>query len=112
MAQISRSYKYELPILIRIFCRNYNKQRHTYTHYEVLRVSPNATQKEIRNAYIKLTKEMHPDSGKGNHADFVKLNEAYNVLSKSNSRHSYDINLRYNSYQDRSAQQYSSLISF
>lgn len=95
MAQISRAYKHEVPILIRIFYRNYNKRRQAYTHYEVLRISPNATQKEIRDAYIKLSKEMHPDSDKGNHAEFVKLNQAYSILSRSESRHSYDINLRY-----------------
>lgn len=40
---------------------------------------------------------MHPDSGiKGNHTDFVKLNEAYSVLCKKETRHYYDINLRSN----------------
>lgn len=102
MAQIPRAYKYEIPILIRIFCRHYNKQRQVPNHYEVLRISHNATQKEIRDAYIKLSKEMHPDSSKGNHAEFVKLSEAYNTLSKSESRHTYDINLRYNAYRDSS----------
>lgn len=40
---------------------------------------------------------MHPDTGsKGNHNDFVKLNEAYSVLCKKDSRHNYDNNLKYN----------------
>ncbi|KAK1119181.1 hypothetical protein K0M31_013676 [Melipona bicolor] len=38
---------------------------------------------------------MHPDSGnKGNHDDFVKINEAYTVLSNKQNRHYYDINLK------------------
>ena len=40
---------------------------------------------------------MHPDSGnKGSHAEFVKINEAYRVLSKMNKRREYDRSLKYN----------------
>ncbi|KOC70562.1 Chaperone protein DnaJ, partial [Habropoda laboriosa] len=66
-------------------------------YYEVLGVSTNATKKEIKDAYIKLSKQMHPDnSSKGNHADFVKINEAYNVLSKTKTKQYYDLDLKYN----------------
>lgn len=42
-----------------------------------------------------LTFQMHPDSGnKGNHDDFVKINEAYTVLSNKQNRHYYDIDLK------------------
>ncbi|KAK9306993.1 hypothetical protein QLX08_002596 [Tetragonisca angustula] len=95
MAQISRVYKSEIPVLIHIFCRNYSQQRRKYNYYEILHVSSNATQKEIKDAYIKLSKQMHPDSGnKGNHDDFVKINEAYTVLSSKQNRHYYDIDLK------------------
>ena len=36
------------------------------THYDVLGVSKNATQEEIRKAYIKLVKKYHPDLNKDN----------------------------------------------
>ncbi|XP_031775684.1 uncharacterized protein LOC105736857 [Apis florea] len=76
MDKIYRMYKIEIPILIRVFCRKYNQQRCKCTYYEELQISPNASQKEIRDAYIKLSKQMHPDNNNtGNHNDFVKLNE-------------------------------------
>ncbi|KAG6796889.1 dnaJ subfamily C member 4 [Apis mellifera caucasica] len=114
MDKISRIYKIEIPILIRVFCKKYNQQRCKCTYYEELQISPNATQKEIRDAYIKLSKQMHPDNNNtGNHDDFVKLNEAYNILSNEQSKHIYDIDLKSNNictnnfYQDtRSNNQY------
>lgn len=40
---------------------------------------------------------MHPDCGnKGSHDDFIKLNEAYSVLSKKDTKHYYDIEVKYN----------------
>lgn len=97
MAQISRVYKYEVPILIRVLSRR-NNQRREHNYYEVLRIPTNATQKEIRDAYIKMSKDFHPDSNsKGNHANFVKINEAYSVLSKAKTRRYYDMDLKYNS---------------
>lgn len=38
---------------------------------------------------------MHPDtSKKSNHAEFVKVNEAYKVLSKEHTRKQYDMEMR------------------
>lgn len=40
---------------------------------------------------------MHPDSGtKGSHKEFVKINEAYTILSKSDTKQNYDTNLKCN----------------
>lgn len=39
---------------------------------------------------------MHPDiKGNKTHEEFVKINEAYNVLSKEILRRDYDMNLKY-----------------
>jgi len=79
------------------------------THYEVLGVEQNASQKEIKEAYIKKGKELHPDlhqniedaSSELNKKDinstddwtdqFKALNEAYSVLSKPESKRIYDL---------------------
>lgn len=66
-----------------------------------MHISSNATQKEIRDAYIKLSKQVHPDCGnKGNHDEFVKINEAYSILSNKQSKHSYDIDLKKNNIRE------------
>ena len=59
--------------------------------YEVLGVSKDATQDEIKSAYRKLAKQYHPDRYVGNPlADlaaekFKEINEAYDTLSGGNS---------------------------
>lgn len=68
----------------------------TQSHYAVLGVKQNATKKEIRDAFLDLSKKHHPDQTKtvgGSHEKFVKINEAYSVLSKEESRHQYDLTL-------------------
>ena len=102
MAQIFRAYKFEIPVLIRNYGNFGHHQRYQCNLYDALHIPSNATHKEIKDAYIKLSKEldrsqMHPDSGgKGSHAEFVKINEAYRVLSKMNKRREYDRSLKYN----------------
>ncbi|CAH2041302.1 unnamed protein product, partial [Iphiclides podalirius] len=62
------------------------------SHYDVLNLRKNCTDKEIKDAYIKLSKEYHPDKNKNARAQeqFVQVQEAYNVLSKPGSRAQYD----------------------
>ncbi len=64
------------------------------THYDILGVSKNATQDEIRKAYIKLVKQYHPDLYKGDKAYADKktkeINNAYDVLSNEEERRKYD----------------------
>lgn len=67
-------------------------------HYEVLGLTPAASHSEIRNAFVKLSKETHPDRNPNdpeNHVKFVRLNEAYTVLSKFQTRREYDVSLAY-----------------
>ena len=62
-------------------------------YYEVLGVSKNATEQEIKSAYRKKAKELHPDVNKDDlHAEekFKALQEAYSVLSNEEKRRKYD----------------------
>ncbi|XP_040265875.1 dnaJ homolog subfamily C member 4 [Bufo bufo] len=62
-------------------------------HYQVLGIGRKATGEEIKNAFFTLSKKCHPDSDPSNpllHSQFVRLNDAYRVLSKHSSRAEYD----------------------
>ena len=60
--------------------------------YEVLGVSRNATDDEIKKAFRKQARKLHPDVNKSPNAEeeFKELNEAYDVLSDPNKRAYYD----------------------
>ncbi len=59
------------------------------SHYDVLQVSTNATDKEIKSAYRKLLLIHHPDKG-GDKDNFIRITEAYTVLSNTEMRAKYD----------------------
>lgn len=61
-------------------------------YYEVLGLSRNASEEDIKRAYRKLAREYHPDVNKGEDAakKFAEISEAYEVLSDSEKRAKYD----------------------
>ncbi|MFB6204276.1 MAG: molecular chaperone DnaJ [Candidatus Nanohaloarchaea archaeon] len=60
-------------------------------YYEVLGVSEDASQEEIKKAYREKAKKHHPDSqGGGDEEKFKKINKAYDVLSDEEKRQKYD----------------------
>ena len=61
-------------------------------YYEVLGVSKNATDEEIKRAFRVLAKKYHPDVNKepGAAEKFKEIGEAYQVLSDKNKRSQYD----------------------
>ncbi|HIS38927.1 MAG TPA: molecular chaperone DnaJ [Candidatus Onthousia faecavium] len=61
-------------------------------YYEVLGVSKNASQDEIKSAFRKLAKKYHPDISKEANAEekFKEVQEAYSVLSDETKRRQYD----------------------
>ncbi|MEM9537962.1 MAG: DnaJ domain-containing protein [Cyanobacteria bacterium P01_E01_bin.42] len=70
--------------------------------YKILQVSPNATQAEIKQAYRRLAKQLHPDSQSENasHEEIVRLNDAYEILGDPQRRQNYD--RQYNSHHSNS----------
>ncbi len=61
-------------------------------YYEILGVSRNANEEEIKKSFRRLAKQYHPDANKevGAEARFIEINEAYEVLSDSQKRAAYD----------------------
>jgi len=62
-------------------------------HYSVLGVKEDASSSEIRAAFLKKSKECHPDvnpTDPNSQEKFVRVNEAYSVLSQSSSKGDYD----------------------
>ena len=58
-------------------------------YYDVLGVSRNADQKDIKKAYRKLARQYHPDLNPGDkkaEKKFKEINEANEVLSDSENR--------------------------
>ena len=58
-------------------------------YYKALGVSDSATEKEIKTAFRKLSKQHHPDSG-GDETKFKEVSAAYDVLGDAAKRKEYD----------------------
>jgi molecular chaperone DnaJ len=61
--------------------------------YEVLGVSREASEEDLKKAYRKLAMQYHPDRNQGDkaaEAKFKELNEAYDVLKDAEKRAAYD----------------------
>ncbi|MBI4086644.1 molecular chaperone DnaJ [Candidatus Kaiserbacteria bacterium] len=60
-------------------------------YYQILEVTKNASQDEIKKAFRKLATKYHPDKKGGDEAKFKEISEAYAVLSDQKKRAEYDM---------------------
>ena len=66
------------------------------TYYDILSVPRYASRHDIKAAYVKLSKQYHPDLNPNNPTAkelFVEINEAYSTLIEPSSRYQYDLKL-------------------
>ena len=62
-------------------------------YYEILNISKDASQNEIKSSFRTLAKKYHPDlnpDDKEAEQKFKEINEAYEVLSDPDKRRKYD----------------------
>ncbi|XP_034655037.1 dnaJ-like protein 60 isoform X1 [Drosophila subobscura] len=74
------------------------KARKPETHYQVLNVKSDCSTQDIRNAFVELSKQYHPDvktnaASSERTARFVRISEAYRTLIKPQTRRDYDDSL-------------------
>lgn len=76
--------------------RLYSSKQHikslSKNHYDTLKITPHATQTEVKSAYYKLSLQYHPDKNKSGYAKqkFQDIAEAYEVLGNHELRKNYD----------------------
>lgn len=64
------------------------------THYDVLSCPPAASARELRDAYYRLARELHPDAGAQEDDRFKAVALAYGTLKNPKFREDYDNRLR------------------
>ncbi|KAK4293227.1 hypothetical protein Pmani_034060 [Petrolisthes manimaculis] len=69
---------------------------HTMTLYDVLGVSQDASETEIRRQYQELARQFHPDKSDTDSAKekFLKVTEAWHILGDTQKRREYDDQLK------------------
>lgn len=70
-----------------------HSQKHHKDLYSILKISPTATQQQIKDQFYQLSMLYHPDRNKGSqdaHQRFSEITEAYSILGQHTLRRKYD----------------------
>jgi curved DNA-binding protein CbpA len=72
------------------------------TLYDVLGAAPVATHRHLRQNYVKLARQTHPDAtgNSGDSSEFSEIAEAWQVLGNSKDRLRYDRSLKAREFSD------------
>ena len=67
------------------------------THYEILGVSKDSNENEIKKAYRALSLKYHPDRNQSEEAKqkIIEINDAYEILRDTDARKKYNMNLEH-----------------
>ena len=81
---------WHLQTLLLVFCQIFALAE---DYYELLGVSKDADNRDIRKAFKKLALKLHPDKNSEDdaHEKFLKINKAYEVLKDEQLRKKYDL---------------------
>lgn len=60
------------------------------SYYAILGITSQASLRDVKTAYRRLAKELHPDRYSGSTRPFLDVQEAYSVLSDTGRRREYD----------------------
>jgi DnaJ-class molecular chaperone len=63
-------------------------------YYDILGLSSDASEEDIKRSYRILAHQYHPDKKDGNEKRFKDINNAYRILSNASSRAEFDQNLK------------------
>ena len=83
-------------------------------HYDVLGVDRNSSTRQIKTAYIALSKKYHPDINPGSpelNARFLEIQEAYDALNTAQKRKLYDSASKRGSVEELKARQYRDFVN-
>jgi DnaJ-class molecular chaperone len=73
--------------------RNFTKLDLNKDYYKILGLTPDATDKDIKNAYLKSVKKYHPDLNEGKTTElFKEISYSYEILSDEGKKRYYDSN--------------------
>jgi len=73
--------------------KNFSSINLNKDYYRILGVTPSASEKDIKIAYLNLVKKHHPDVAGGNSTEYFKeISTSFNILSDKTSKSFYDSN--------------------
>lgn len=80
--------------------------------YAILQVLPSASQSQIRESYLALVKELHPDRNAhpGAGKALADVNTAYETLSDPGKRRAYDLKFKVTEFKERVVREFRPIV--